>query len=258
MPAFKSLLFLLLGLALPLAGCADRPTGDAASQAEFDQTNDPFEPANRFFYKVNDAIDAVILRPAAIAYVNVLPPAARTGVHNVLQNLDSPVMLANDMLQGSPRRSGDTLVRFVVNTTAGLGGVFDVAKGLGYPAHDTDFGVTLALWGVPDGPFLFLPVLGPSNPRDVAGYAADAVADPLDYIGKGASVTALRYGRFGLYAIDTRANLLGTLAGIKKSALDPYATFRSLYRQNRASLITATKDDKRATTPAWFGNREAH
>ena len=245
-------------LVLPLlAGCADRPA-DATAQADFDQTNDPLEPANRFFYKVNDALDAVILKPAAIAYVNVVPAAARTGVHNVLRNLDTPVLLANDMLQGKPRRSGDTLARFLINSTAGVGGVFDVAAGWGYPFHDTDFGLTLALWGVPEGPFLYLPVLGPTNPRDATGYAVDAGIDPLNYIGQGTAVTAARYGRYGLTAVDRRANVLGTLAGIKKGALDPYATFRSLYRQQRASEAKAIGDDHRATTPAWYGNPPAH
>jgi phospholipid-binding lipoprotein MlaA len=245
-------------LALPLFGCASRPPAtDAAGQTDFDQTNDPYEPANRFFYKVNDALDAVILKPAALAYVNVLPPAARTGVHNVLQNLNSPVLLANDMMQGSPRRSGDTFMRFLINSTAGVAGVFDVANDWGYPYHDTDFGITLALWGVSEGPFLYLPVLGPSNPRDAFGYGVDTGIDPLTYIGQGAIVSDLRYGRFGLYAVDLRANLLGTISGIKKGALDPYATFRSLYRQNRASAIKATEDDERATVPDWYASPSA-
>ena len=254
MPVSPRVTLLVALLCLPLLGCATHP----AVQADADQTNDPYEGTNRFFYRVNDAIDAVLLKPAAIAYVNVLPAAARTGVHNVLQNLNSPVLLANDMLQGKPRRSGDTFARFVINSTVGVVGIFDVAKGWGYPYHDTDFGITLALWGVPEGPYLFLPVLGPSNPRDATGYAVDAGADPLNYVGQGATVTALKYGRYGLYAVDARSNVLGTLGGIKKTALDPYATFRSLYRQNRASTIKATEDDNRATTPAgWSGNPPA-
>jgi phospholipid-binding lipoprotein MlaA len=247
---FPRVALLVALLSLPLFGCASQQV----AQTDPDQTNDPLESTNRFFYKVNDAIDAVLLKPAAIAYVNVLPAEARTGVHNLLQNLNSPVLLANDMLQGKPRRSGDTLARFVINSTVGVVGIFDVAKDWGYPYHDTDFGITLALWGVPEGPFLFLPVIGPSNPRDATGYAVDAAADPLNYVGKGATVTALKYGRYGLYAVDARSNVLGTLGGIKKTALDPYATFRSLYRQNRASAIKATQDDNRVTKPAWYGN----
>ena len=251
-PSSAALLAAMVALGLSLAGCANRPaTGDAAAQADYTATNDPLEPSNRFFFKVNDALDAVLLRPAAIAYVNVVPAPARTGIHNVLQNLNSPVLLANDMMQNSPRRSGDTLMRFLINSTVGVVGIFDVAKGWGYPYHDNDFGLTMALWGVPSGPYLFLPVLGPSDPRDATGYAVDAAADPLNYIGQGAAVTAARYGRFGVYAVDTRANLLGTISGIRKTALDPYATFRSLYRQNRDSSVKAIQDDHRATPPAW-------
>jgi phospholipid-binding lipoprotein MlaA len=255
MAALHRMTLLAALLALPLAGCASKQAATGpATQAELDQTNDPYEGVNRFFYRVNDALDAVILKPAAVAYVNVVPAPARTGVHNVLQNLNTPVLLANDMLQGSPRRSGDTFMRFLINSTAGVVGIFDVASDWGYPYHDTDFGITLALWGVPEGPFLYLPVIGPSNPRDAAGYAVDAGADPLNYIGQGATVTDLRYIRFGVAALDTRSNLLGTISSVKKSALDPYATFRSLYRQNRESAVKATADDKRATVPAWDRN----
>jgi len=181
-----------------------------------------------------------------------VPEAVRTGVHNVLDNLGSPVLLANDMMQAKPRRAGDTLMRFVINSTVGVAGVFDVASGWGYPGHDTDFGVTLALWGVPEGPFLFLPVLGPSNPRDATGFGVDIALDPLTWVGKGATVNALGYTRYGLTAVDARARFIPDLDKIKDSALDPYATFRSLYRQHRDSQVSETKADTRATVPAWY------
>jgi len=242
MPAFLRLTLLLSVLATGVFGCAPRQAVDATAQADAQQVNDPLESTNRFFYRINDALDAVVMRPAAVAYVNVVPAPGRTGVHNALQNLDSPVLMANQLLQGKAAQSGGTLARFVINSTVGVAGIFDVASGWGYPSHTTDFGVTLALWGVPEGPFLFLPVLGPSDPRDATGYLVDAAADPLDYIGKGANVTALRYTRFGLFAVDQRGNALGTLDSIKKTALDPYATLRSLYRQNRASTVRAAED----------------
>ena len=109
----------------------------------------------------------------------------RTGIHNVLDNLGGPVRLTNDALQGKPRRAGDTTMRLLINTTAGVGGIFDVAKNLGYPDHDTDFALTLANWGVPEGPFLYLPVLGPSSPRDATGFAVDIAIDPFTWIGQG-------------------------------------------------------------------------
>lgn len=250
-----SLLMLLLGalalLALP--GCATPPpASDKAALQEYQQTNDPLEPTNRVFYAVNNGLDAVLMRPLALAYVNVVPDPVRTGVHNVLTNLSSPVMLANDMMQGKPRRAGDTLVRFLVNSTVGIAGVFDVAASWGYPYHDSDFGMTLASWGVGEGPYLYLPVFGPSNPRDATGMAADIAMDPLTWVGKGATVDALGYTRTGMSALDARAGVLGELDKIQKQALDPYATLRSVSRQYRRSRIKQMEEDHRATfPPAW-------
>ena len=160
-------------------------------------------------------------------------------MHNVLSNLGTPVELGNDILEAKPRRAGDTTMRFLINTTLGVVGMFDVAKDLGYPDHDNDFGMTLALWGVPEGPFLFLPVLGPTNPRDAIGHGVDVAGDPFTWVGQGTVVTALDWTRFSLNVIDQRAQVLDTIESIKKTALDPYATFRSLYRQHRRAADRA-------------------
>ena len=194
----------------------------------------------------------MVLRPAAQAYRFVLPQPVRNGVHNVLANLSTPVLLGNDIMQGKPRRAGDTTMRFLINTTIGVVGAFDFAKDWGYPAHDASFGTTLALWGVPDGPFLFLPVLGPSNPRDAVGFGIDTALDPFTWVGQGIAVQALNWSRYGISALDSRERVLDAVDQIKKTALDPYATFRSLYRQRRASSTEAIRDDTRATVPAWF------
>ena len=236
MPAWLRATVLSTVMAIPLAGCAGGPTTTSANGV-----NDPYEPVNRFLYKVNNAIDAVVLRPASLAYVNAVPAPARTGVHNALENLNAPIIFANDVLQGSAGRSGNTALRFVVNSTLGVGGIFDVASTWGYKFQDTDFGVTLALWGVPPGPFLFLPILGPTDPRDAVGYGVDGAADPFNYFGKGDTVTALIYARYGMTAIDKYSNAMDQLAAVRKTALDPYATLRSLYMQNRASIIAATR-----------------
>ena len=143
-------------------------------------------------------------------------------------------------------------MRLLVNSTVGVAGVFDVATDWGWPAHDTDFGMTLALWGLPEGPFLFLPVLGPTNPRDATGFGADIAMDPFTWVGQGTAVTALGYTRYGLTAVDSRAAVLDDLDKIKAQALDPYATIRSLYRQHRQSQIDEARTDDRATVPAWF------
>ena len=148
-PRFPRLLAGILcaaSLASLLAGCAKPPpASDPDAVADYNETNDPLEPTNRVFYAINNGIDTAVLRPAAQAYRYVVPEPVRTGVHNVLNNLGTPVQLGNDMLEGKPRRAGDTYMRFVINTTVGVFGIFDVAKRWGYPNHDFDFGITMAL-----------------------------------------------------------------------------------------------------------------
>jgi len=242
---------LTLAAVVALAACAAQPpAGDADALAENRANNDPIEPTNRFFYRVNDGLDTYLLRPVAVAYRQV-PGAVRRPIHNLLVNMSTPITFANNVLQTKPTRAGTSMMRFLINSTAGVGGLFDVATGLGYPDHDTDFGVTLALWGAGDGPFLFLPVLGPSNPRDATGFAGNAVLDPFTWVSFGGA-NALRYSKFGAGAVDARERVLDPIDNVKKTALDPYATFRSLYRQNRQSTIDATRADDHATVPAWF------
>ena len=240
-------------LAVILAGCAiPPPADDPEAVTEFKQTNDPLEPTNRVFYTINNGLDTVLLRPAAQAYRFLLPAPVRTGVHNVLSNIATPVQLTNDVLQGKPTRAGDTTMRFLINTTVGVLGVFDLATEWGYPNHDTDFGLTLANWGVPDGPFLFLPVLGPSDPRDAAGFGVDLALDPFTWLGHTTALKVVNWTRFGLNTLDARERYLDPIDQIKKTALDPYATFRSLYRQHRQGQIDALRQDNRATIPVWF------
>lgn len=262
-PRFRRLFFgtvrllpVLAVVVMGLQGCATRPPADDPDAvADYEQTNDPLEPTNRVFYAVNNGLDTVILKPAALAYRYVVPGPVRDGVHHVLSNIGSPVQLANDMLEGKPRRAGDTTMRFLINTTAGVFGIFDVAAKWGYPDHDADFGMTLASWGVPEGPFLFLPVLGPTDPRDAVGFGMDIAMDPFTWIGTGPNHpgwTAFTWSRFGLNAIDARERVLDPLDQIKKTALDPYATFRSLYRQHRHAQIQEMRNDHRETVPVWF------
>ena len=250
-------LVLAFSLALPLlTACAQRPAAnDPDAVAEYKETNDPLEPTNRVFYAIDNGLDTVLLRPAAIAYRAAVPGFVRRPVHNVLANMSAPVVLVDDMFQGKPRRAGDTFMRFLINTTAGVGGLFDVATDWGYPAHSSDFGLTLAVWGLPEGPFLFLPLFGPSNPRDATGLAVDTAIDPFLYPPNGTGFNTLRVSRFTLNTLDKRERLLDDIDQIKKNSLDPYATFRSLYRQRRASDLEQIRSDSRATVPAWFRNR---
>jgi phospholipid-binding lipoprotein MlaA len=240
-------------LLLALAGCATPPpASDPDALADYRESNDPLEPTNRVLYRVNDGLDTVILRPVAVAYRDVVPMVVRDHTHDFLVNLSNPVTLASDIMQGKPRRAGDTLMRLLINSTVGLGGIFDVASDWGYQQHDTDFGITLAIWGLPQGPYLFLPLFGPSSPRDATGIVADIALDPLTWLGQGSTVTALGYARYGVNAVDTRSRYIDGIDQVKRTALDPYATFRSLYRQQRASQIRQTEEDNRATVPAWY------
>ena len=246
-------------LAVVLTGCATAPPADDPDAvAEFKQTNDPLEPTNRVFYAVNNGLDTVLLKPAAQAYRFVIPGAIRTGIHNVLTNLGTSVQLSNDVMQGKPRRAGDTTMRFLINSTVGLVGVFDVATGWGYPNHDTDFGLTLANWGVTDGPFLFLPVLGPSGPRDLVGFGVDILQDPFTWVGHTTALKVVNWTKLGLNTLDSRERFLDPVDQIKKTALDPYATFRSLFRQHRQGQIKELHDDNRATIPVWFPQAQAN
>lgn len=253
MRSSRALLPLLLALAI--VGCATRPpVSDVAATQEYIENNDPVEPLNRFSYAVSDGVDTYFLAPVARAYRYAVPGAVRRPIHNVLKNLSTPVVFINDVIQAKPRRAGDTLMRFVINTTAGVGGLFDVASQVGYPVHNNDFGITLALWGIQDGPYLFLPLLGPSNPRDATGYGVDLLFDPLTYVPSGHFRRSGIGIASGVRIVDARERVLDQVASIKKTALDPYATFRSLGRQSRASAIEQVRTENRSTVPNWYSN----
>ena len=246
-PMFRPLLLTIaLVSSAMLAGCAvPPPASDPEAVAEFKENNDPLEPTNRFFFQANDALDTLLMKPVATVYRGVLPQPVRTGVHNVLNHLATPGVLANDILQGDKARAGATISRFIVNSTMGVGGLYDMASDLAIPIHEADFSMTLAVWGVPDGVFLFLPVLGPSSPRDAVGFAVDTFAlDPWGWVGRGAAVRDLRLARTGVSAVDARAGYLDEFEKVKAQALDPYATVRSLTRQYRAARIGEAKRDE--------------
>lgn len=217
-------------------GCATVPE-DPDARAAYEEAHDPLEPTNRRIFAFNQGVDRIVIKPIAKAYVAAVPEPARRSLRNFLNNLRTPVILANDVLQAEVMRAGVTLGRFVINSTAGLGGLFDVASWLGLEFHDEDFGQTLAVWGVPEGPYIVLPIFGPSNPRDAIGLAADTFLDPLTYV---ASNNDLEYAlaiRSFVAGVDRRSTVLDTLDELERTSLDFYATIRSLYRQRRANEI---------------------
>ncbi len=207
-------------------------------QVAADDANDPFEGTNRFFFDVNQVLDDILLRPVAVAYRWATPEFARDGVRNFMNNLNSPVIFANDLLQGEGDRAGDTILRFGINSTIGIGGLFDVAKELGHPYHDEDFGQTLAVWGVDEGPYFYFPLMGPSTARDFTGFVVDRGFDPLTYVNWGDDdLEYVPIARTVLNVIDLRARNIETLDDIERSSVDYYASIRSLYRQSRADAI---------------------
>ena len=230
-----------LGALVATAGCATRPdpVADPEGYAEFVEINDPIEPFNRAVFAFNRGVDTVLLTPLGIFYRDIVPPIMQKGVGNVLKNMRTPIVLINDLLQGNPDRAGTTFARFIVNTTVGLGGLMDTAAKFGLEYHDEDFGQTLAVWGTGEGPFLMLPLLGPSNPRDAVGRAVDSlVFDPFGFLfalvfADSTVVQAISYTRTGLTLVEARAVTLDPLDELERSSLDFYAAIRSAYRQNR-------------------------
>ena len=231
--------------ALALAACTTPPAAPEA-RAAYDEANDPIEPTNRDIFDVNLALDENVVKPVAKAY-RVVPEDARKGLHNMIETVRSPSLIANEVMQGDADSAADTVLRLVINLTVGLGGFFDVAasKG-GLPAHDTDFGVTLATWGFGEGPYLMLPLFGPSNPRDAVGLAVDNFLDPIGYF----ATFGESAGRFIFEGIDKREPLIEPLDEIERTSLDYYATIRSLYRQRRADLIRGGKGTGNYPAPA--------
>ena len=224
-PALRCARLLLAGAALVSAvGCATGP--DANPQ-------DPLEPFNRGVYRVNDALDTAVLKPVATAYQSVAPSPVQTGVNNFFGNLGDLWSAANAALQLRPREAGENLMRFSVNSVLGLAGVLDIATEAGIPRTRTDFGQTLGRWGAPAGPYLVLPILGPSSVRDGTGVLVDLSVDPvsnMNDVSARNSLTALR-------VVDTRAGLLRATTLLEEAALDPYSFTRDLYLNRRQGQI---------------------
>ena len=220
---------------LLLGGCT--ATG-ANGGEEFDSgVRDPFETANRLMFAVNLAADAIIVRPAAEFYRFAVPAPGRVAVRNFVRNLSSPVILANDLFQGEFERAGTTTKRFFLNTTIGLGGLLDVATGMGHEYHDEDFGQTLGSYGVGGGFYLVLPLLGPSNLRDAFGTGVDFFLDPVNTWARNTGRDGIPIGRTAAEGIDFRARNIETIGELQRTSLDFYAAVRSLYKQTRDSAI---------------------
>ncbi|GGF17129.1 hypothetical protein GCM10011611_23610 [Aliidongia dinghuensis] len=229
-----------------LASCASTPSDTSDNQ---DETNDPYENVNRVIFDMNMTLDKYFFEPVAEGYRWVLPGFVRTGIGNVLRNLKSPMIMANDLLEGNPQRFGDTFGRFMLNTFMGLGGLIDVGTDSKIPYHDADFGMTLATWGVGSGPYIVLPLLNSSNPRDAIGLGVDSIADPVGIEFRAHGYDEVNYARLGVGLVNERANHIEDIDELKRSSLDFYATVRSLYWQSRNADIEAAKSPSNPAQP---------
>jgi phospholipid-binding lipoprotein MlaA len=213
-------LMLLLPLVL-LGGCAST------------HPRDPFEPMNRAIYSFNDAVDTAVIRPLAEGYRAVVPSFLRTGISNFFSNINDVLIALNNLLQGKIGTAVSDVGRVLVNTTLGVGGLFDVASKMGMEKHNEDFGQTLGFWGIGDGPYLVLPILGPSSLRDTLGRFVDAKGDPVGFMHD----IAWRNSLWGARTVNQRAELLDTSRLLETASLDPYEFLRDGYLQRRRNLI---------------------
>lgn len=198
---------------------------------------DPVEGLNRGIFAFNNAVDTAVLEPVARGYRGVVPTPARKGVRNFLQNLKSPIVIGNNLLQGDLVGAGDATTRMFANTLLGFAGLVDVAGAEGVKYQEEDFGQTLGKWGVGHGPYLVLPLLGPSSLRDTTGMVVDGYADPVRNWLMNTDQEGWYYARVGVSAVDKREELLDVLADLKKNSIDYYAAMKSTYGQRRAALV---------------------
>jgi len=221
----KVVRFSAVAAVMLMTGCAT--TNESAG------VHDPLEGYNRAMYKFNDAVDTAVLKPVAKGYDAVVPDPISQGVSNFFSNLNDITVIINDLLQGKFEQAGRDTHRFVVNTTVGVGGIFDVASLTGLNKNNEDFGQTLGVWGAEPGAYVVLPFFGPRNVRDSFGLIGDILTDPVTYV----EHDETRWALTGTRVIDTRANLLKAEKVLDEAALDEYSYVRDAYMQRRQSLV---------------------
>lgn len=239
LPALLPRLVLTLLAVASLSACATKPpASDLEALRAYEEINDPLEPWNRAMHQLDQGLDTVIFNPTIAVYTTIVPEPGRKGVSNVIRNFRAPITLANDILQGEGARAGVTTSRFLINSTVGLLGLFDVATRFGLPYHSEDLGQTLAVWGVGEGPYLYVPILGPSGGRDLTGYVVDSqVFDIGGWVGRADNPFWWQVAYFGAVAVDIKTNVGPALDELEASSVDYYAALRSAYRQNRAKEV---------------------
>jgi phospholipid-binding lipoprotein MlaA len=212
---------------------------------------DPFEKYNRQSLRANNALDKAVLEPIAKGYRKVTPKAARIITRNFLTNLNSPIDIGNQILQGDAKGAANASARMVINTLAGFGGILDLAEQGGIPREPEDFGQTLAVWGVGNGPYIMLPLMGPSNLRDVSGMVVDRMADPLSNYLFNINEGHLQYTRTGVTILSKREELIEVIDDLRQNSFDSYAAIRSAYHQQRKALINDQEGGFEAEIPEY-------
>jgi phospholipid-binding lipoprotein MlaA len=228
---------LILCLCTVCTACATR-SASVQTGVPAVQNHDPLEAYNRSVMKLNSGLTKILVKPVLSVYRTLLPKPIRQAIANISNNAKAPLIFVHDVLQGEGDRAAQTLGRFAMNSTVGLGGMFDIATKAGVPTHEEDAGQTFARWGVPAGPYLMLPFIGPSTLRDAAGLAADVFADPLYHVQRGNKVrdnvfTGLTIGGT-LTQVDQNVDRLGEL---QRGSVDPYIALREAYLQYRQAEI---------------------
>ncbi|MGH1374803.1 MAG: MlaA family lipoprotein [Alphaproteobacteria bacterium] len=243
-----SILSCMLVSTLALSSCASFHDNEIREAGIIIQ--DPFEEQNRRVMAFNQAVDNTIIHPTVRGYRAIVPKPARSGIRNFLRNLKSPLTIANQLLQGDIEGTKNAVLRTVINTSVGFGGVFDVAGYEGIEYEQEDFGQTLAVWGVEPGPYIVAPFIGPSSLRDYTGYFIDGAADPLRWYMFNIDRELLYTGKFAAEYLDIRDSLMDTLVELEASTFDYYAATRSTYYQHRAALVNDQKGTAQSTIPA--------
>jgi phospholipid-binding lipoprotein MlaA len=223
--ANKALRVVALAAVVGLSGCA--------TQSEYADPRDPLEGYNRVMYRFNEQLDKAVLTPLARGYNAIVPKPVNRGVTNFFNNLGDVTSAINNLLQFKVGRAVSDIGRVAINSTIGIAGLFDVASNVDLPRYNEDFGQTLGTWGVASGPYIVLPVIGPSSGRDSVGTVVDWFTDPVTYI----EDNHVRWSLRGLNLVDTRADLLNASRVLDEAALDPYSFVRDAYLQKRNSDV---------------------
>lgn len=209
-----------------LTACATAPS---VQQNTAYTKSDPFESVNRKIFAFNESVDKAVMKPVAKGYQKLVPEPIRIGVRNVFANVSDAWSFANNVLQAKPVEAAEDFMRVSINTVFGIGGLLDIATPAGLPRHNEDFGQTLGVWGIQPGPYLVLPIIGPSNARDAVGFAVDRGTNPLTHV----DPVVVRNGITGLQVVETRSRLLEASSLLEGAALDPYSFVRDAYLQRR-------------------------